>query len=187
MRYNGRTVRRLTRILLQAVTVLSLILCAATVVLWVRSYRTVDQFFRIERGVTTAVMSINGQISRTVISIPAQSNLEGRDWTWTRIPIASAKGLSVYDASGWKKIVGFGRLSEPNRTFGRTAYTRSASWMMYRTPAIVCAVLPALGLCGFSRRARRKWRAAHDRCISCGYDLRATPERCPECGTIPGG
>jgi hypothetical protein len=46
----------------------------------------------------------------------------------------------------------------------------------------VSAILPAWWLV-LRRRWRRQRLRADRRCERCGYDVRATPERCPECGT----
>jgi hypothetical protein len=45
---------------------------------------------------------------------------------------------------------------------------------------VAMGVLPALLLAGRLRR-----RIAPGACKGCGYDLRATPGRCPECGLVP--
>jgi hypothetical protein len=46
---------------------------------------------------------------------------------------------------------------------------------------LASSALPAAWLV---RRLRRRPGAGARPCPSCGYDLRATPDRCPECGAV---
>jgi hypothetical protein len=58
---------------------------------------------------------------------------------------------------------------------------RLPHWLL----ALICGALPFTFLTLSTCRAVRR-RAAAGECPKCGYDLRATPERCPECGDVAG-
>jgi hypothetical protein len=60
-------------------------------------------------------------------------------------------------------------------------------WML----AVAFGLLPSLGVIRWAARLRRRRltrrRAARGACVRCGYDLRGTTERCPECGAAVSG
>ena len=162
----------LRRRVFTALSVLSLLLCVATLALWGRSYRYVDrvrwigiyetthQYFALESHRGLCALRSSRQDNR---GLPIPENPG-----WAYLTARTGDPLSFLPK---ERFLGFGyvHVGRINRTV----------WLPHWSLALLFAILPALHLRA-AIRLRRLNRIGH--CPRCGYDLRATPERCPECG-----
>jgi hypothetical protein len=163
------------RILFNVLTVLSLLLCVATVLLWVRSYWSLDEFgyrFRDDSGVSI-------------------SNPRGHLLVWWHFPgpkdgpMSFRPGFFHHQTASpggdFEDDFGSAQLKwGPLHVWEFPPFTRFAR-LPFWLPVLAFTIMPLIWLSG-SRRCRARRRARMDLCPSCGYDLRATPDRCPECG-----
>ena len=172
---------------------MSLLLCAAVCVLWVRSYQLSDQLAWGYRSVESAqgyVMlgisrfsGLHGSVrndSQAVRYVCCPAHAKYPDWqqciTFLEGPVNHEPGERNFS---WERG-GFAWYENRDRNSDLNAVGFAPFWCF----AGATAVLP-LGwtVALWSHRRRRKAGL----CFYCGYDLRATPERCPECGAIPAG
>ena len=170
----------MTRRLLNLLTLLSLLLFLAVAALWVRSYATADAWgWAWETGAVEAGTA-SGRLRLSRIRL-----LDG----------------SRYDPPWYSNITYPPKIDPPTRrlpaslgNFGfryergyRPGGSDSAVLLIpFWFVACVIAAPAAASCLAVRRRRVREQRVRQRRCTRCGYDLRASPDRCPECGHAPG-
>jgi hypothetical protein len=98
------------------------------------------------------------------------------EWSRERHPTGNV-ATSWFDMSSPLGRVGFGWFADDDVDATTARIRQRAVTFPLWLPAVLLALLPAVRL---YRRIRRPFAAGL--CQRCGYDLRATPGRCPECG-----
>ena len=181
------------RRLFTVTTALSLLLFVAIALLWARSAWTIDELSVAwwttsndpvivhEAGDDANIVHIVGLTSgRGVIMIdwirdltlPWLSRERRGRWHYTGLSPAYVDVLP--GRSPWHDAFSFDRSVTPG-ALHRNSELVLPLWVFL----LVFAILPTIYAGG---RWRRRHRLRVVLCAHCGYDLRASPDRCPECG-----
>ena len=179
------------RRLLNLLTGMSLLLCVTVVAVWVRSYwrsqyvyyvrmtpewdgvRSLRLFFQVCKG--AAVIDVENQHEGLGEGATVEKAV-GREWG-LETREAQDPIIRAHHAWGGFAYEMFPVPVDACDTGG--ALIVEAGFPLW-LPATLFALLPTARA---SRRLQRSTRPGH--CPRCGYDLRATPDRSPECGTEP--
>ena len=184
----------MTRGLLNFLTALSLLLCLGVCALWVRGNFTGDEwlwiraenrgashfvwYFALASGHGGVALSCDAEVyDLSSVSAPERAQPVGR-WRWRR----HLTGPPAYPSPAF-----FSSAAPPSGFFARWSTSpdtvRREVIVPCWTVALPASIPSMIWLMRRRRNSIRRRRQDRGLCSRCGYDLRATPGRCPECGT----
>jgi hypothetical protein len=178
--------RRLSTLL----SALSLLLCVAAVFMWVRSEGTQDQVWHLTWGPADP----DGYHRRTIRGVRSGRGVATISVSFDRVGTALYENRQIFVGEGrdgfhWQAepVVADDPRVERIISHHLDMYPeRPPSQWQFRwwSLAATAGVFPTAWLFARFWRTRRRKPGV---CQSCRYDLRATPGRCPECGTAAAG
>jgi hypothetical protein len=118
-----------------------------------------------------------------VVSLVLWARSYGSWWVESFFTRDKWQTLVVFSDPGVMKISRFAAPDRPRDALPRREFTHYE--IEYRWVCAATAPLPCFWFVTFMRRRREVLRRERGHCPRCGYDLRATPDRCPECGAAP--
>jgi hypothetical protein len=180
----------MARRLFTFLALVSLLLFFALIVLWIRSIGHVDSLHWSSPGLNAEFEDVHGVVGIEIAQdsglYPPVSGSKRYGWFWWRINLSPGRDRASLSTPSFNR---WGFAFHLGKTIGRPQGNWSIGgrrlWIIYFPYWLVVTMTgipPAAMIIRFIRRRRRRGEGC---CPSCGYDLRATPERCPECGNRP--
>jgi hypothetical protein len=176
---------RVRRWLFNLAAAVSLVLCVAVAVLWWRwhQFRCDTLSWQRPGGIAYTIVSMHGRLMFMRATLSDRNAPTG--WLYR---LDNNMALGEQDNPTLASQVGL-RLEPtsvprqwPNGGTGSERVPTRCVYFPYWLLTIALSALPASRAWSWIR-TRRAHPAGF--CPHCGYDLRATPDRCPECGAVP--
>jgi hypothetical protein len=197
--------RRVRRAVRNTSIALSLLLFVVTLALWVTSYFgfvTGSREWIVQNPSWAQSRFVDVFASRGGLQLAAGSNWWSKQFvdvggTWImqrRVPLSFKPGRTIYPSDGYANLAGIRQYARgagfawvrteagppgPRDTAPRLGTDATIVVLPLWFLAVVFGVGPAIAATRWRRRRRERRRGL---CQRCGYDLRASPDRCPECG-----
>ena len=159
----------MNRRLFNVIALLSALLLAWACWAWVRSYQPRHLAFEASRG-RLYVMFWEGGSRPLAMEFWPGSTFATRAHELFRDVINPARQRQG------REWLGFGYVEGRTPSIPTVRIVVIPLWFI----VVVTGAVPATWLV---RAARRRRRVRENQCLNCGYDLRASAGRCPECGT----